>query len=175
MIKNHLVSAGKFQPKKEIVFIPVKGASGVKPVVSILQGAQGELPFTLLDSDSAGKQFQQNLKNGFYQSNKEMVLETDIYCGLTGSEIEDLMPLELLVDSFDRIFRSEDGITINDVDASKPIVPQLKAFGAANELGLEENTGWKVELSARVKKRFDGQVDAKLEKSWVTMFEAMQV
>ena len=104
-----------------------------------------------------------------------MVLETDIYCGLTGSEIEDLMPLELLVDSFDRIFRSEDGITINDVDASKPIVPQLKAFGAANELGLEENTGWKVELSARVKKRFDGQVDAKLEKSWVTMFEAMQV
>lgn len=33
LIKNHLISKGKFNPNKEMVFIPVGGAKGVKPVV----------------------------------------------------------------------------------------------------------------------------------------------
>ena len=73
MIKNYLISKGKFKPEKELVFIPVGGAKGVKPVVSIIHGTNSDLPISLLDSDDAGKQFQQSLKQGLYKSDKDKV------------------------------------------------------------------------------------------------------
>ncbi len=47
MIKNYLVSKGKFKPKKELFFIPVGGAKGVKPVISIIHGNNSDLPISL--------------------------------------------------------------------------------------------------------------------------------
>ncbi len=174
MIKNHLVSKGKFKPAREMVFIPVGGARGVKPVVSIIQGAQSDLPFTLLDSDSTGKQYQTSLKNGFYSNNKDKVIETDTFADKTGSEIEDLIPLDLLIDCFDRIFRTEDCLSEEDIDANQPVVPQLEKFSEDNQLGLKDQLGWKVELSKRVKQKFKGDPPKEVEENWVKLFEALQ-
>lgn len=174
MIKNHLVAKNKFAPKREMVFIPVGGVKGVKPVVSILQGSQSTLPFALFDSDTAGKQAQMSLKKGFYSSDKDKVLETDTYNGKTGSEIEDLIPLGLLVDCFDRLFRTEDGLDESVIDASNPIVPQLEQFAKENQLDLENQLGWKVELSKRVKRKFTGDIAGEVEKSWIELFEALR-
>ncbi len=174
MIKNHLVSKGKFIPKKEMVFIPVKGVKGVKPVVSIVQGSQAELPFVLFDSDTAGKQAQTSLKKGFYSDDKDKVLEVDTYCGKSGAEIEDLIPPSLLIDSFDRVFRSEDGLEEDSIDISKPVIPQFEKFSEDNQLDLKNRIGWKVELSKKVKQKFSGNVDDQLEKSWIKLFEALQ-
>lgn len=172
MIKNHLVSKGKFKPKREIVFIPVGGAKGVKPVVSIIHGTNSDLPISLLDSDETGKQFQKSLKQGLYSNEKNKVLETDTFTGKTGSEIEDLIPVDLIVDSFDRLFRSEDGIEINDIDLNAPIIPQLEKFADDNQIILE--LGWKVELSKKVKQKFKSEVAQDLEDKWKDLFSRLQ-
>lgn len=174
MIKNHLIAKNKFAPKREMVFIPVGGVKGVKPVVSILQGSQSALPFALFDSDAAGKQAQTSLKKGFYSSDKDKVLETDTYSGISGSEIEDLIPIGLLVDCFDRLFRTEDGLDESAIDAANPIVPQLEQFAEENQLDLENQLGWKVELSKRVKQKFSGELSDEVEKSWIKLFESLQ-
>tara|TARA_R110001592_G_scaffold137324_1_gene355245 strand:+ start:35321 stop:37189 length:1869 start_codon:yes stop_codon:yes gene_type:complete len=174
MIKNHLISEGKFQPSKEMAFIPVGGVRGVKPVVSIVQGTKSALPVTLLDSDQSGKTFQSGLKSGLYSSDKDKVIETDTFTGKEGSEIEDLIPLDLIVDCFDRIFRTEDGIDTDDVNSNLPIVPQLEEIGKANDLRLEEQHGWKVELSKRVKQKFKGNVPEDIEKSWIELFNKIK-
>lgn len=171
LIKNHLIAKGKFTPKREMVFIPVGGAKGVKPVVSIVHGSQSNLPFAILDSDETGKVFQQSLKNGFYATEKDKVLEMDTFTGKTGSEVEDLLPLEILVDSFDRIFKTEDGIEISALNEKEPIVPQLKKFADQNSIELD--MGWKVELSKRVKLKFKGDVPEELEKNWAALFKRL--
>lgn len=175
MIKNYLISKNKFVPTRELVFIPVGGVKGVKPVISILQGSQSSLPFVLFDSDSAGKQAQISLKKGFYSSDKDRVLETDKYSGKNGSEIEDLIPISLLVDCFDRIFRTDDGLELSAIDASQPIVPQLEQFGKENRLDIHNQIGWKVELSKRVKQKFSGAVDENVERKWIELFEAIKL
>lgn len=172
MIKTHLVSKGKFTPKKDLVFIPVGGAKGVKPVVSIIHGSNSVLPISLLDSDSTGKQFQKSLKQGLYNHDKEKVIETDTFTGKTGSEIEDLIPSDLIIDSFDRLFRSEDGIDVNDINVNDPIVPQLEKFSEENQISLEH--GWKVELSKKVKQKFKFEVDDELETKWKNLFNMLQ-
>ena len=120
LIKNHLISKGKFKSKKELVFIPVSGVRGIKPVVSIIYGVDGDLPISLLDSDEMGKKFQKSLKQGLYAGSENKVIETDTFTGKTGSEIEDLIPVELIVNSFDRLFRSEDGIEVKDINENAP-------------------------------------------------------
>ncbi|TSE04367.1 AAA family ATPase [Aquimarina algiphila] len=172
MIKNHLISKGEFQPKKEMVFIPVGGAKGVKPVVSIIQGTKGELPYTLLDSDQTGKQFQKSLNSGFYSKEKNKVIETDTFTGKEGSEIEDLFPIDRMVDSFDRIFRPDDDIEVEDFDSEKPIIPQLEEF--AENAGITLELGWKVEISKKIKQRFDGDVPDEIEKQWIKLFETLK-
>ena len=172
MIKNHLVSKGKFKPQKELVFIPVGGAKGVKPVVSIIHGNNSDLPISLLDSDATGKQFQQSLKQGLYKGDKDKVIETDTFTGKTGSEIEDLIPLDLIVDSFDRLFRSEDGLEVDYMEANQPIVPQLEKFAEDNQITLE--LGWKVELSKKVKQKFKSDVVDELENKWKDLFDKLQ-
>ena len=175
MIKNHLIAKQKFVPKREMVFIPVGGVRGIKPVVSILQGSQSSLPFVLLDSDAAGKQAQENLKKGFYNSDKEKVLETDKFSGKKNSEIEDLIPVNLLVDCFDRLsFRLEDRLSETDIDAKQPIVPQLEQFAEQNQLDLNSQIGWKAKLSRRVKERFTGDIEGDIEKKWITLFESLR-
>lgn len=172
MVKNHLVAKGKFQPKKEMVFIPVGGAKAVKPVVSIIQGGRASLPVALLDSDKTGKQFQESLKLSLYKSEKGKVLDCDTFSQKTGSEIEDLIPIGLLIDSFDRIFRTEDGLQEDAIDPEKPVVPQLENFAQDNQLSLD--LGWKVELSKRIKQKFDGDVDGVLEEKWINLFKAFE-
>ena len=174
MIKNYLIAKNKFTPKREMVFIPVGGVKGVKPVVSIIQGSQSSLPYTLIDSDAAGKAAKTSLENGFYSSDKDKVLQTDKYCEKSDSEIEDLIPTRLLVDCFDRLYWTENGLDENSIDATKPIVPQLKKFAEENQLDLGKNIGWKVELSKRVKQKFAGELDEGVEDQWVKLFEALQ-
>jgi hypothetical protein len=172
MMKNCLVSKGKFKPKKEMVFIPVGGAKGVKPVVSIIHGSLSNLPYALLDSDKTGKEFQASLKQGLYSNEKVKVLETDTYIGKQGSEIEDFIPADLIVESFDRIFRPEDSFSADDFDLTKPIVPQLEKFANDKQIVLEP--GWKVEISKKVKQKFTGDIADDLLEKWAALFKALQ-
>ena len=172
LIKNHLISKGKFKPKKELVFIPVGGTKGVKPVVSIIQGNTNDLPITLLDSDKEGKILQDSLKKGLYSDDENKVIETDPYADKTGSEIEDLIPVQLIVDSFDYLFRGDNRINVDDIDKSIPVVPQLEKFAEDNQIKLKP--GWKVEISKQVKKKFTGNSDRVIEEKWKKLFNDLQ-
>ena len=172
MIKNYLISKGKFKPKREMVFIPVGGTKGIKPVVSIVQGSKSKLPFSLLDSDQTGKKFQKDLQNGLYQNEKNKVLDMDTFSGKQGSEIEDLIPQEILMDCFDRLFRLEDGFEEDAIDSQKPIIPQLEQF--ASDHNIELGKGWKVQLSDKVKRKFKGEISSDLETKWADLFEKLQ-
>ena len=149
MIKNYLIAKKLFRPNREMVFIPVHGTKGIKPVVSILHGHNAKLPVVLVDSDKAGKALQTNLKKELYSGQGKKVLEMDTYTGKKGSEIEDLMLPSLITKNFNSIFRPEEDI---DADDKKPIVPQLKEFLKEHE--IEEIEGWKVEISKKVKQQF---------------------
>ena len=127
------------------------------------------MPYALLDSDKTGKEFQTSLKQGLYSNEKTKVLETDTYTNKQGSEIEDLIPANLIEDSFDRLFRPDDNITI---DNQQPIVPQLEAFAQEQRIVLE--LGWKVEISKRVKQKFSGDVPDELLVEWTKLFNNLQ-
>ncbi len=173
MIKSHLIATGKIVPKLEMVFIPVGGVKGVKPVVSIVQGSQADLPIVVLDADAAGLQARRSLSENFYADDADKVLTIDsIIDEFPSAEIEDLIPTEHLGDCFDRLYRTEDGLDIKSLREDEPIIPQLEAF--AKQQQLELPVGWKVELSKRVKQRFDGKVDAAIETKWQKLFELLQ-
>ena len=172
MMKNYLVSKGKIKPKREMVFIPVKGVRGIKPVVSIIHVNMDSLPYVLLDSDEAGKSAQASLRKDFYCNEGKKVLETDSYTEKKGSEIEDLIPVNLIVDSFDRIFRPDEPISATKFASKKPIMPQLKQIAEDKQIPLE--LGWKVEISKKVKEHLPDDIPDDLPEKWIALFKDLQ-
>ena len=171
MIKNHLIARGKITPKREMVFIPAGGTRGLDLVVSVIYGGSSDLPICLLDSDATGKKAQTSLQQGLYSSEPNKVMGTDEFTGKTGSEMEDLIPPDRIIDSFDRLIKTEDGI--DNLDKKAPIIPQLKKVAHDNRITLDK--GWKVELSKKVKQRFKTEdVDDDLENMWQTLFDKLQ-
>ena len=170
MIKNYLVAKKSFRPNKEMVFMPVHGVKGIKPVVSILHGRDAKLPVVMLDSDTAGKAFQKNLKKELYKSQENKVLETDTYTNKKSSEIEDLMPSNLIAKHFTSFFRPDEDPKIN---GKKSIIPQLKKFLIENS--IEEIEGWKVEISKRIKQKFqDKDIPDDMQERWAKLFKDIQ-
>lgn len=160
------------------MFIPVHGVKGIKPVVSILHGHNAKLPVVLVDSDKAGKGFQDRMKKGLYVKENEKVLEMDTYTDKEGSEIEDLMLPSLITKNFNSIFRPDEDIKVDD---KKPIVPQLKEF--LKEHKIEEIEGWKVEISKKAKQQFrdkgtvpqdKGTVPEDMKANWKKLFNNLQ-
>ncbi|MGL4721755.1 MAG: ATP-dependent nuclease [Desulfovibrionaceae bacterium] len=172
MIKDYLISKNQFNPKKEIVFIPVGSTKAVKPVVSIIYGANSVLPISLLDSDKTGKEFQNNLKQNLYKKENHKVIETDTFTGKEGSEIEDLIPLDIIVYNFNRLFQAEDELDKKIIDINMPIMPQLENFTQDNQIILE--LGWKVKLGKKVKEKGLIDVSEELETTWKNLFETFQ-
>lgn len=172
MMKNYLVSTGKYTPKKEMVFIPVGGASGVKPVVSIITGATTNLPFVVLDADSTGLTFKKGLEQGLYSSQKELVMDLSNFTDTPSAEIEDLIPVDLLVWAFNRQYRLEEELESENINGGQAIIPQLKELLEKNS--LLPDIGWKVELSKRVKQKFSKIDDSGLEDKWLKLFNALK-
>lgn len=150
-IKNILSSQGRLAARRELVFVPAGGVRGVKAVISILTGKDEALPFVLLDSDFAGKDLAKKLRQDFYSSHQDRILETDAFCKLSGSEIEDLVPRELVAKAFDKLFGIRDVDVADILTRDEAIVPQLKQFAAENGISLPD--GWKVELARAIKTR----------------------
>jgi energy-coupling factor transporter ATP-binding protein EcfA2 len=150
-IKTILVSAGKLKMGRELIFPPAGGTKGVKAVASILGGRDEELPVTLFDSDVQGKATAKTLKTGLYCDQPHLVLEVATYAAVADSEIEDLIPPELIARELDRWLRP-DARFEDQLQKGKPVVPQIEAW--AQQHGVElQKPGWKVELAKRVKQR----------------------
>ena len=177
-IKTVLIGSGKIKPHRELVFPPAGGAKGVKVVASILTGRDESLPMALFDSDATGKETAKQLTSSLYADAKERVLEVGTFTGLDGSEIEDLIPPDVLTQVVDRWQRGPEEAFADKYQPGKPIIPQIEAWAKANNVTLTVPS-WKVELAKRVKQAMLSK-NAKVTpddhiKMWEKLFAALLV
>jgi energy-coupling factor transporter ATP-binding protein EcfA2 len=175
-IKTILIAAGKLKPGRELIFPPCGGTKGVKAVVSILGGRNEELPVALFDSDTQGKATLKALREGFYAADPDLVVETDTFCNVTSSEVEDLIPSALIIRELDRWQRSAE-VPFGDVyKTGAAIVPQIETWAPTQKIELK--LGWKVELAKRVKKKIladgYGSVPTDVLAGWEKLFAAFR-
>ncbi|WBL34398.1 AAA family ATPase [Sinirhodobacter sp. HNIBRBA609] len=173
-IKNILIAKGRINPTAELVFPPSGGAKTAKIIAAILMGRDDALPYVLLDGDAAGRQAAKALQEGLYQGAKDLVFTIDAFTGkLKDTEIEDLLPPQLLIQVLDRLERRADRDFEDFYEAGKPIVPQIKAWAAGE--GFDLAVDWKVQLALGVKSKLlanpDKQVDDEMLDLWASIFE----
>lgn len=176
-MKTLLIAASCLKPGRELVFPPANGTKGVKAVASIVGGRDEELPVALFDSDAQGKNTAQSLRNGLYAGEPNLILEIESFTGVAGSEIEDLIPAELIARELDRWLRSSDVPFAEEMRSGAPIVPQIEAWATRHRLELPK-PGWKVELAKRVKQRMLAEgpeaLSPDVRARWEKLFVAFQ-
>jgi predicted ATP-dependent endonuclease of OLD family len=107
LIKRYLVGTGDLKNSKEIVFIPAGGVKGMGPLTKLISSRDDSLPYVLLDSDKAGKEYQKQLKTGRYRDAKDKVLEVAQFLSEGEFEIEDLIPSSSIIPIIDRQYRCD--------------------------------------------------------------------
>ena len=174
-MKNILISKGMISPSAELVFPPSGGARTAKIISSILLGRDDALPYVLLDGDAAGRQAAKALQDDLYQGSKDLVLTVNEFTGgeMKDSEVEDLLPPNLIVQVIDKLERRADREFEDYYKTGNAIVPQIKAWAKAEGFELPED--WKVRLALEVKAKIlsnpDKYVDKELLACWTKLFE----
>lgn len=154
-IKTLLVASGGLKPAREFVFPPAGGTKNTRMVASILTGRDEALPYMILDGDLMGKKLVKELGSSLYQDHADRLICVDDYTSIEGSEIEDLIPLDVMAAVIDRMYRSAETEFADVLKAGTPILGQIEAWAATQKVELEP--GWKVELSKRVKQHLLGK------------------
>lgn len=173
-IKIHLINKGLFQPKAEIVFVPSGGVKGIRPLSSLLSGKEEELPIVLIDSDSSGKGMKNSLLKDLYKDFSEKIIEIEDILGLEKSEVEDLIPYELIERFVIRLSRGTEIDFFETYIDSEAILPQIEQYFKENSIDLPP--GWKVDLAREVKMgllnpRLSKYITADVEKKWEELFQ----
>lgn len=170
-IKLFLIGKKLISPKEEVVFVPSGGVKAVGSLSSLLS-SKNELPYVILDSDSSGKNFKAKLEKNLYSTEKNKILSVEDYTSLVNSEVEDIVPYDLLQRPIDRLFNNVDLDFSSTYDSAKPIIPQIEQFAVDNNIELPE--GYKVELARQFKQiliaRSDKYADATVIDMWANIF-----
>ncbi|MCZ2204009.1 ATP-dependent nuclease [Bartonella sp. A05] len=173
MIQNYLIERKKIKFKRGLFFMPAGGAKNVKFFSSIVSSNTGSLPICLFDSDDGGRKCQNSLKQGLYKSEENKILETDTFTEKNGSEVEDLIPTKLIIDSFNLLFTSNtDTKKVDEIDNTVPILPQLEGFAKSNDVSYGDD--WKVKISQEVRKILKGKITSDFENRWIKLFKSLQ-
>ena len=176
-IKLCLIQNKKIAPDKELVFLPAGGTStkGVQGIVGILGAKNEELPPILLDSDGNGEALKKNLLSGLYvgEMQNRIISAKDI-TGMDNSEIEDIIPFDLMKKEIERLLRNDEDIEFEDTYlVDTPILSQIQNFASENSIELPN--GWKVELARKVKLQLAKpkvKVDDKYLEMWTNLFDS---
>jgi len=177
-IKNYLIGKGLITPKREMVFVPSGGVKGVSPIVALLAGAGGALPYVLLDSDASGQGMIKQLSSNLYSGAADRVIQVGDWRNIQNAEIEDLFPAELLAKILNRFYpRDLDEEFTEVVMNDQPIVPQAQKFAIESEVTLPR--GWKVDVAQQVKTQLLKDKDPMKKhdlfvEAWTKLFERLQ-
>lgn len=94
---------------------------------------------------------------------------------MENSEVEDIIPVELLSKGITRLFNSvEDDDFDNEYDENKPILPQIEVF--RDKYNVEFNQGWKVELAKSAKQMMKNKRKSDINDTvdmWVKLFSKL--
>jgi hypothetical protein len=95
---------------------------------------------------------------------------------MENSEIEDLIPPELIARELDRWQRSSEIQFVDEMRAGAPIVPQIESWAFRQKVELK--VGWKVELAKRVKQKLLSEgpqsVSPDVLNRWMKLFNAFK-
>lgn len=175
LMKNILSGKSMYKHNQEMIFVPVGGVSGMKPIISILAGRDSVLPYAILDSDKPGRDKESKLRGDLYKEEKSKIIGVKDILGEGDFEIEDLIPADELARVFSKEYRGKQTEDFDDlVDGAKPIVPQMEAFAEQNGYTLE--LGWKVELARAVQKvasRIEKNTVPERLKLWKKLFDKL--
>lgn len=170
-IKLFLIGKQLISPKEEIIFVPSGGVKAVGSLASLLS-AKSELPYVILDSDSNGRDFKAKLEKNLYSNEKIRILSVDSFTEIVDSEIEDIIPYDLLQRPIDRLFNNVDLDFSSVYDSTKPIIPQIEQFATDNSIELYD--GYKVDLARQFKQaltvRGDKFNDENIISMWTSIF-----
>jgi 5S rRNA maturation endonuclease (ribonuclease M5) len=173
-IKTLLIRNGSIKIGRELVFPPAGGAKGIQAIASVLGGRNGELPFALLDSDEQGSKFAESLRKSLYSDVPHRIQEVGAFVKVSRAEVEDLIPIEVIIKAAQRQFREVDTELSAIHVMGEPIVPQIEKW--AKQGGANLLKGWKVDLAKRVKQMLlDGaEVPNETLEIWKSLFENFQ-
>lgn len=176
-IKTFLIKEKLISPKQEIVFIPSGGVKGIPGVVSIISGKDEKLPFVIVDSDKSGQNAFKKLTSALYKDQTERIIEIKNIVNMSDSEIEDLIPIDLLLRGINRLFiEVEDDCFEDRYDSTLPIIPQIEGF--SQKYSIELKSGWKVEIAKlfkqALKNKKKNDIEDEYKTKWVNLFKAFE-
>jgi hypothetical protein len=135
------------------------------------------MPITMISESPSRCPGIHTLKGSLYSNQPNLVLEIGLFTGMADSEVEDLIPPELIARELDRWLRAADVPFADEMEAGTPIVPQIETWAARHKLQLAK-PGWKVELAKRVKQRLLAEGSESLSpgvlEGWTKVFTAFQ-
>ena len=172
-IKRFLIREKNNPVQKDLIFVPVGGAKNVSSVASLLTSTNDVLPIVLLDSDKMGDDFRNKLESELYKENKKRILSIKTFTQIEQSEIEDLIPSELIAKSINSVLVIRSGNELKP-DESKPILPQIEDYAAQNKVTFD--SGSKVELAKTIGKEIENNPESvpdKYKKMWISLFKKM--
>jgi len=173
-IKCYLVEKGKLKPKRDMLFMPSGGCrnKGITALINIVTAKNEAIPFVVLDSDTTGKSAKKDLLAGVYKDSEKKIVEIAEFVLFDNSEIEDLIPFELMQVQLNKWLGTADDDF--EPDTSKAILPQIETF--AKENGIIPPKGWKVSLAEGVKRQLQKPKTSVAEEylnKWIALFKKL--
>lgn len=174
-IKSFLIREKLITPEQEIVFVPSGGVKGVPGVVSMISSKADDIPYLIIDSDKSGEDAKARLLSGLYKGFEKRILDVKDYTGIEKSEVEDLIPFNLIKKGVDKLFNSVNEKDFEDGhNPVNPIIPQIEAFAVDNSIVLEK--GWKVGIAIAAKGQLKNikieKIEDEVVQKWVKLFNA---
>jgi energy-coupling factor transporter ATP-binding protein EcfA2 len=148
-IRSLLTAAGRFAPRRDLVFTPAGASRIARVAASLMSGEDGALPPVLMGSGEGQAALAEDLRKGLYAEAPGRVLSMAALAGLTEAEVEDLFPAAFLADQLDRIERRPEVRLADIVVPGKPFLPQVEAWAATQRLALPAD--WRLLLARRVR------------------------
>lgn len=171
-IKTALIKNKKITPSKEMVFFPAGGAKNIKILSSVISGPNSELPYVIIDSDSMGRKFYEQIKASLYKDNENRLITISSIVDFDNAEIEDLIPFKYMERFLNRLFIDcDEDFEANDNSA---ILPQIETFANNNRIVLPND--YKVSLSKHVKKQIEKSTNIPDDylKMWIKLFKKIK-
>lgn len=151
VLKSLLVGAGRFRPRREIVFAPATGPRVMQAMATLMAGEEIGMPPVLLDGTDAARAQGARLRGATHEDCPDRVITLDEVTGLAGARIEDLFGIDFVAPLVDRIERRPDQMFVDFVRPGVPLVDQVEAWAAAEDITLASD--WRLQLAVRVKTR----------------------
>ena len=169
-IKTFMIKEKIFTPNSEILFVPSGGVKGIQGICSIVSSNNDGLPSVIVDSDRIGQDAVNKLKNGLYKEEVNKIIEVKEFTKVENSEIEDLIPFDLLKKGINKLFNNVEDIEFEDeYEKTKPLVPQIEDFAKKYNVSLEK--GWKVELAKQFKKLINKKNKDSIKEETLTIWK----